>query len=288
MRGRIAWSLLTACCVGVVHCGSDDATSPSDAGVDGREDGGKTHIEHDGSVRDGTLADAHGEASSGKSDAGHKSDGGDRDGADLDGAVPDSTVQDGTVQDGTVQDSTLPDSTMDDASTGPRDAATTPDAAATPDATPTDAALDAPLEPDVDAGDSVLRHHKNLNRDGVYVEPALTKAAVSGLTHDTAFSGVLPDPNDHVFAQPLFVDGLGGQDLIVVATAANNVYALNDATTGAQVWMQNVGVPVPLSAKPCGDLDPLRHHVGTPVIDFPSRTLFFDAEVMPSVDGGAG
>jgi outer membrane protein assembly factor BamB len=154
-----------------------------------------------------------------------------------------------------------------------------------------------PIEPADDAGDSVLRHHKNINRDGVYIEPALTKAAVigaagasdggvSGLRKDPGFTAVLPDPNDHVFAQPLFVDGLGGQDMIIVATAANNIYAL-DANTGAQLWVQNVGASVPASAKPCGNLDPFGI-TGTPVIDFPSRMLFFDAEVLPSASRDAG
>jgi outer membrane protein assembly factor BamB len=154
-----------------------------------------------------------------------------------------------------------------------------------------------PIEPTDNAGDSVLRHHKNLNRDGVFIESALTKAAVigaaggsdggvSGLRKDPGFNAVLPDPNDHVFAQPLFVDGLGGQDMVIVATAANNVYAL-DANTGAQLWVQNVGAPVPASAKPCGNLDPFGI-TGTPVIDFPSRTLFFDAEVLPSGSRDAG
>jgi outer membrane protein assembly factor BamB len=156
-----------------------------------------------------------------------------------------------------------------------------------------------PPEPIVDAGASVLQHHKNSNRDGLYIEPTFTKAAISGtsgqpdagsdggaagLHKDTAFNAVLPDPNDNVYAQPLFVDGLGGQDLIIVATEANNVYAL-DATTGAQVWVTHVGAPVPLSAKPCGNIDPFGV-TGTPVIDFASRTVFFDAEVLPPGDAG--
>ncbi|HTD60333.1 MAG TPA: PQQ-binding-like beta-propeller repeat protein [Gemmatimonadaceae bacterium] len=154
-----------------------------------------------------------------------------------------------------------------------------------------------PIEPEDSAGDSVLRHHKNVNRDGVYIEPALTKAAVigtatgadgglPGLAKDPGFTAVLPDPNDFVYAQPMFVDGLGGQDMVIVATAANNVYAL-DANTGAQLWVQNVGAPATQADKPCGNLASYGI-TGTPVIDFPSRTLFFDAEVMPSGGGDAG
>jgi hypothetical protein len=41
-----------------------------------------------------------------------------------------------------------------------------------------------------------------------------------------------------------------------------------------------VGAPVPLSSLPCGDIDPLGI-TGTPVVDLPSRTLFFDAMTTP-------
>jgi hypothetical protein len=101
----------------------------------------------------------------------------------------------------------------------------------------------------VAAGDSVLMHHKNLNRDGLYVQPALTKAAAAGLHKDTTF--VSPPLQGQVFAQPLFVDGgAAGQDLIIVATESNNVYGLN-GKTGAEVWMKNLGAPVPLGRARC-------------------------------------
>jgi outer membrane protein assembly factor BamB len=153
--------------------------------------------------------------------------------------------------------------------------------------------------PSVDAGRSVLMHHKNLSRDGVTIDPALTKAAVAGasaadagsldggpagLHEDTTFAATLPDPNDHVYAQPLFVDGMGGRDLLIVATEANNVYGL-DGATGAAVWTTNLGAPVPLATlATCGNIDPYGV-TGTPVIDFASRTLFADALVLPT---GAG
>ncbi len=218
--------------------------------------------------------------------------------AGLDGGAPDGRAPDGSTADSgtssTVNDSGAFDATtLDAGGNGVNDGGAPGDQFVPP--------FEAgPPEPDVDAGDSVLRHHKNFNRDGVYVEAALTKVAVlgtaagasadggtSGLHQDPGFHGVLPDPNDHVFAQPLFVDGMGaGPDLVIVATAANNVYAL-DATTGVQQWVENVGTPVPLMSMPCGNLDPFGI-TGTPVIDFLSRTIFFDAEVLPPVpsDGG--
>jgi hypothetical protein len=131
------------------------------------------------------------------------------------------------------------------------------------------------------AEDSVLMHHKNLSRDGLYVQPALTKAAAAGLHKDSTF--VTSAVQGQVFAQPLFLDGGGsGPDLVIVATQGNNVYAFNGAT-GALVWMRNLGAPVPLSAMPCGNIDPYGI-TGTPVIDRASRTLFVDGITTP--DGG--
>jgi outer membrane protein assembly factor BamB len=70
---------------------------------------------------------------------------------------------------------------------------------------------------------------------------------------------------------------------VVVATEANVVAAL-DARTGATVWTRSLGAPVPLSALPCGNIDPLGI-TGTPVVDAASRTVYLDA--MTSPDGGA-
>jgi hypothetical protein len=130
---------------------------------------------------------------------------------------------------------------------------------------------------------SVLMHHKNPSRDGVYIQPMLTKAAVTAtFTKDPAFKGALPDPSDQVYAQPLFIDGGGAaKDLVLAVTAANNVYAL-DGATGAQVWKTNLGTPVPRSQMQCGNLDPFGV-TGTPVVDLASRTMFLGALV--SVNG---
>jgi hypothetical protein len=128
-------------------------------------------------------------------------------------------------------------------------------------------------------GDSVLMHHRSPSHDGVYVQPKLTKGVVPWMTLDPSFDGAVQGA---IFAQPLFVDGLGGKDLVVVATNLNNVVAL-DAATGLPVWTQNLGAPVPLAALACGNIDPYGV-TGTPVIDFASRTVFVDA--MTSPDGG--
>jgi hypothetical protein len=134
----------------------------------------------------------------------------------------------------------------------------------------------------VDVGDSVLMHHRNLDRDGLYVQPTFTKTAIAGLAQDTGFSASLPDPNDAVYAQPLFYDAQGsGTDLVIVATEGNNIYALN-ATTGATVWVKKLGTPVPPGSMECGNIGPVYGITGTPVIDYASKTLYADALVMGS------
>lgn len=128
------------------------------------------------------------------------------------------------------------------------------------------------------AGDSVLMHHKNPSRDGLYVQPTFTKAAIGTLHKDTAFAPT--GLQGAVYAQPLFVDGgPGGKDLVIVATEGNNVYAL-DASNGSTVWTKNLGTPVALSHLPCGNIDPFGV-TGTPVIDLVSRTIYVDAETTP-------
>ena len=129
----------------------------------------------------------------------------------------------------------------------------------------------------VTPGDSVLMHHNHLNRDGVYVQPLLTKTAAAGLQQDTTFVASFVG---NVYAQPLYVDnGPSGTDLVILATQADTVYAF-DASSGQQVWQTTVGTPVPLGALPCGDIDPFGV-TSTPVIDLASRTLFVGAMTTP-------
>src|SRR3954451_13783218 len=53
-----------------------------------------------------------------------------------------------------------------------------------------------------------------------------------------------------VYAQPLVVKGK-----VVVATEDNTVYAFR--TGGHLLWRHHLGTPVPRSALPCGNIDPL-------------------------------
>jgi cell division septation protein DedD len=120
---------------------------------------------------------------------------------------------------------------------------------------------------------NVTQEHKNLSRDGVYIDSAFTPAAAAGLMRDLNFDGTI---SGNVYAQPLYIEGGPSGPMIIAVTESNNVYALN-ANTGTVIWQRNVGTPV-TSGLPCGNINPLGI-TGTPVVDLPSRTLFFDAMV---------
>jgi outer membrane protein assembly factor BamB len=75
-----------------------------------------------------------------------------------------------------------------------------------------------------------------------------------------------------VYAEPLVVG-----DRVLVATEANSLYSL-DRRTGQVQWRTTVGKPVPLSALPCGNIDPLGI-TGTPVYDPATGLVFAVAEV---------
>jgi len=83
--------------------------------------------------------------------------------------------------------------------------------------------------------------------------------------HDNARTGVaaaFPAPSSVAVAWQAKLDGaVYGQPLVIgnrllAATENDTIYGL-DAATGAQLWAQHVGTPVPRSALPCGNIDPL-------------------------------
>jgi len=120
---------------------------------------------------------------------------------------------------------------------------------------------------------NVTQHHNHLSRDGLYIDPALTTARAAGLTRDLAFNGSI---TGDVYAQSLYIEGgPGGRAVIIAVTESDDVFAL-DAVDGAIVWQTNVAPPVPANALPCGNLSPFGIS-GTPVVDLPSRALFFNA-----------
>ena len=74
-----------------------------------------------------------------------------------------------------------------------------------------------------------------------------------------------------VYGQPLVLG-----DRVFAATEHDTVYAL-DAATGRVLWSQHLGEPVPRSALPCGNVDPLGI-TGTMAYDKTTGLLFALAE----------
>lgn len=129
----------------------------------------------------------------------------------------------------------------------------------------------------VSSGASVLQRHKNASRDGLYIDPSMTKAAAKAIHRDPSFNAAIQGP---VYAQPLYVEkGAGGKPTLYVVSEQDIVYAL-DAMTGAVIWQKTVGKPVAQSFFECANIDPIGI-TGTPVIDITSRAIFFDAITTP-------
>jgi hypothetical protein len=84
----------------------------------------------------------------------------------------------------------------------------------------------------------VLEHHGGPRRDGVYVDPALAPAAAAGLRLDPSFQAAMDGP---IYAQPLYVPGAGGPDLVVAASEQNEVAAFDDDSIRAVNRQPNDG-----------------------------------------------
>ncbi|MDB5789879.1 hypothetical protein [Caballeronia mineralivorans] len=125
---------------------------------------------------------------------------------------------------------------------------------------------------------NVLTYHGDTNRTGWNSkETTLTPSNVKAGSFGVLYAIPLGDRvNDWVDAQPLVVSALSvkgkTQDVVYVATEANNIYAYS-ASTGELLIQRNLGTPVPRSRLP-GGCDNNGRTVGinsTPVID-PSTT----------------
>jgi PQQ enzyme-like repeat protein len=122
---------------------------------------------------------------------------------------------------------------------------------------------------------SVLMHHNDAARSGLYVVPSLTWERARGVRPDPGFAARF---SGKVYAQPLYWQPPGSSPaMLLVATEENAIYAL-DATTGKELWHRALGNPVPRSALSCGNIDPLGI-TGTPVIDEKRGALYADAAV---------
>jgi hypothetical protein len=124
---------------------------------------------------------------------------------------------------------------------------------------------------------SVLEHHNAPTRDGVYVDPHFTRAALPRLHRDRTFAATLEGPT---YAQPLYLaDSSGVRDLVFAFTEQNRAYAF-EASSGRLAWEKVVAAPVSRRSLPCGNIDPVGI-TGTPVIDPKTRTLYLAAMTTP-------
>jgi hypothetical protein len=94
-----------------------------------------------------------------------------------------------------------------------------------------------------------------------------------------AFGKLFTRPVDGaVYAQPLYVGGVNGKNLVYVATEHNTVYAFNaddKRATAAPIWQKSFGTPLPSTDTRCNLLAPEIGITATPVIDLATKTMWF-------------
>lgn len=122
----------------------------------------------------------------------------------------------------------------------------------------------------------VLTSRNDTARTGANTkEKLLTTTSVSA----TTFGKVFTRPVDGaVFAQPLYVGGVNGKNVVFVATEHNSVYAFDADDTRATappLWQKNFGPSLPSSDTGCSLLSPEIGITATPVIDLTSKTMWF-------------
>lgn len=106
-------------------------------------------------------------------------------------------------------------------------------------------------------------------------EKILTTSTVTASTFGKLYARPL---DGSVFAQPLFVGGVNGKNVVYVATEHNSVYAFDSDDTRANappLWQKNFGPSLPAADTGCSLLTPEIGITATPVIDLAAKTLWF-------------
>jgi len=122
---------------------------------------------------------------------------------------------------------------------------------------------------------SVLERNNHPSRDGLFLQPSITKTAAmaAGKTKDASFAAAF---TGSMWASPLYAaNGPSGKGVFVAVTTGNDVFAL-DETDGHVVWMKNIGSSPTAnqSGSPtCGNIHPLGI-LSTPVIDATNRKVY--------------
>jgi hypothetical protein len=104
-------------------------------------------------------------------------------------------------------------------------------------------------------------------------EKVLTTSNVNGAAFGKLFTRNL---DGQVYAQPLYVGGVNGKNVVYVATEHNSVYAFDadDRRPNAPpLWQKSFGPSVPAQDTGCGLLTPEIGITATPVIDLAAKTI---------------
>lgn len=122
----------------------------------------------------------------------------------------------------------------------------------------------------------VLTNKNDVARTGANTqEKILTPANVKSGNFGRIFSRQV---DGQIYAQPLYVGGVNGKNVVYVATEHNSVYAFDADDTRADappLWTKNFGTPVGSSDTGCGLLGPEVGITATPTIDLESKTIYF-------------
>jgi hypothetical protein len=122
----------------------------------------------------------------------------------------------------------------------------------------------------------VLTSRNDLDRTGANREERiLTASNVKAGSFGKVFSRFV---DGQVYAQPLYVGGVNGKNVVYVVTEHNSVYAFDADDTRAEappLWQKNVGPSLPSVDTGCGLLGPEIGITSTPVIDIAARTIWF-------------
>ncbi|HYP87054.1 MAG TPA: hypothetical protein VEQ59_02860, partial [Polyangiaceae bacterium] len=127
--------------------------------------------------------------------------------------------------------------------------------------------------PPVNQTDNVLQRNNNASRDGLFVQPKLTKAAIPMMAADATFNTGAKFTGN-MWASPLYLAPAAatGKGLFFAVTTGNDVIAI-DETTGMTVWTKSIGTPATANGVNCGNIHPLGI-LSTPVIDAATRTIY--------------
>lgn len=125
----------------------------------------------------------------------------------------------------------------------------------------------------MNTSDNVLERNNNASRDGLFVQPKLTKAAIATMAADATFNAGAKFTGN-MWASPLYLApaSAGGKGLFFAVTTGNDVIAIDEAS-GATVWTKSIGMPATANGVSCGNIHPLGI-LSTPVIDSATRTIY--------------